>query len=80
MLTLCPFSIPQLHFILSPKEVHEDQLKKKTKRENEKDGESKKSFILLAHKKNKCAFKVYFFLPFSITKGFYLFTIFVKEF
>jgi len=34
---------------LSPKEVHEDQLKMKTKRENETGEENIKDFILLAH-------------------------------
>jgi len=62
---------------LSPKEVHEDQIKKKNKRENEKDKERKdKPGHNTLHCKNNhvdpcqpanCTSKVFFFLVFFIT-------------
>ena len=59
-------------------EVNQDQIKTKAKRENEKGEESQTGFILLAHTKITTPSRYTFF--FFITKGFYLLTIFVKEF
>jgi len=71
---------------LSPKEVQEDQIKMKKKRENEKEQErndkSSLQVSFLATKSimlTRCMSKVSFFLIFFITKSFSLYTILVNE-
>jgi len=67
--------------LLSPKEVNEDQVKKKTKRENEKDEERKDKMgiiisphvvktIMLTRSKIQTAPQVFFFLIFFISNSF----------
>jgi len=53
---------------LSLIEVHEDQFKMKTKRENEKGEESKKGFILLVHTKINVPSRYTSSFPFSLPK------------